>query len=233
MRQGSRQFPRWLVWGLVLLAASGRAMAADWHQVEVLAFRYSVEENSAWSPARALPDFSAAYRLAPPPEAPQAIPGPVAWEALPAHELRLAGARQALARTGRVIPLFHIGWRQRTGEGRLVYLASPPAAAGAESGEATRPFLEGAVRISPVGPGFRLDSSFVAHTVEASILLGESRTMAEGDLHYLDHPLVGVIVQVTPYLPPGATAPTPADGAPLNPLPLKPATQPAVAAPPR
>lgn len=214
-----------LIAGLTALAAAGSVSAAEWYQVEVMAFRYKVEENSAWSPAPALPDFAGALRLAPTPE--NAAPGsPIAWQALPAHELKLAGARQALARTGRVGLLFHTGWRQRAGEGRPVYVSSPvtPAAEGA----ASRPFVEGAVRLTPAGPGFRMDSRFVAHTVEASILLGESRAVVVGDLHYLDHPLVGVIVQVTAHEVSGGDPLTPTSALPLNPVPQTPG-----AAPPR
>jgi hypothetical protein len=214
----------WLA--LAAAVAARDASAADWYQVEVLAFRYSVEENSAWSPAPALPDFSQALRLAPAPEDSAATSGPTAWQTLPAHELRLAGARQALVRTGRVDLLFHTGWRQRAGEGRPIYLASQVEASG--GGGAPRPFVEGAVNLTPAGPGFRLDSRFVAHTVEASILLGESRAMVEGDLHYLDHPLVGVILQVTAYAPPGAS-PSSSEGV----LPLNPLLQPAAGAPSR
>ncbi|MBM4227366.1 MAG: hypothetical protein FJ164_06430 [Gammaproteobacteria bacterium] len=214
----------WLA--LAAVAAVQDASAADWYQVEVLAFRYTVEENAAWSPAPALPDFAQALRLAPVPEDSAATSGPTAWQTLPAHELRLAGARQALARTGRVDLLFHTGWRQRAGEGRPVYLSSPAEATG--TGGMPKPFVEGAVNLAPAGPGFRLASRFVAHTVEASILLGESRALVEGDLHYLDHPLVGVILQVTAYMPPGA-GPSSSDSVlPLNPLP-----QPAAGAPPR
>lgn len=212
----------WLALTAFIIAQG--ASAADWYQVEVLAFRYSVEENSAWSPAPALPDFAQALRLAPVPEDSPAPTGPVAWQTLPAHELRLAGARQALVRTGRVALLFHTGWRQRAGEGRPVYLSSPLE--DTASGGLPRPFVEGAVKLTPAGPGFRLASRFVAHTVEASILLGESRAVVEGDLHYLDHPLVGMILQVTAYAPPGASPSSTGGDLPLNPVPLSPAGAP-------
>ena len=223
---GVRRAVHFLITGLITLVAAASVSAAEWYQVEVMAFRYKVEENSAWSPAPAVPDFAGALRLVPAPE--HSAPGvPVAWQTLPAHELKLAGARQALARTGRVDPLFHTGWRQPAGEGRPVYLSSP--AETAVAGAAPRPFVEGAVRLTPAGRGFRLDSRFVAHTVEASILLGESRAMVTGDLHYLDHPLVGVIVQVTANEVPGENSHTPATGA----LPLNPAPQTPGVAPPR
>lgn len=207
--------------GLSALLATQGVRAADWYQVEVLAFRYNVEEDSAWSPAPALPDFSQALRLAPVPEDPAAVTVPIPWQALAAHELRLAGARQALVRSGRLDPLFHTGWRQRAGEGRPIYLSSPVEATG--GGGAPRSFVEGVVSLTPSGSGFRLDSRFVAHTVEASILLGESRAMVEGDLHYLDHPLVGVIIQITAYAPPGASPVSAAGTLPVTPAPQPPA----------
>jgi hypothetical protein len=57
--------------------------------------------------------------------------------------------------------------------------------------------LEGAVRVSPAGSGFQLTSSFVLQQGETPLALVETRKIALDELHYLDHPLVGLLIQVT------------------------------------
>lgn len=193
---------------------SAALAAAQWYQVEVIAFRYQAEEDAVWSSAPALPDLSQARRLFPAPAAGEgAAPG--GWQALPAHELALSGAARALVRTGRIEPLFHIGWRQPAGPGYPIYLSSAEVA---EDGM-TEPGLEGSLQLGTYRRGFNLRSNFVARTTEADVLLGERRQVGEGELHYLDHPLIGMLVRIAAWAPPDirsgqvpAAPPVPAGG---------------------
>ena len=195
----SVRLDRFLIPLLVFACAAGPAAAAQWVQVEIIAFRYVQQEAGSWSSAKTLPDFSTAVRLSP--ASTTTAAEPLAYQTLAAHELRLAGAYQALARSGNLERLFHTGWRQRE-DSRAVFLsttASPPAEA--MSLAPATGLLEGSVRISPASTGFQLASSFVVQEGETPIALVESRKMVVDELHYLDHPLVGLLIQVSVLTP--------------------------------
>lgn len=51
------------------------------------------------------------------------------------------------------------------------------------------------------------DNTFVTRNI---ILLQQERDMRSSEIHYIDHPVVGIIIQITPYPP---TAPMPVTGA--------------------
>ena len=185
---------------LVFACAAGPAAAAQWIQVEIIAFRYVQQETGSWSSAKTLPDFSTAVRLSP--ASATAVAAPLAYQTLAAHELILAGAYQALARSGNLERLFHTGWRQREQDSRAVFLSSAASTpAEAVSLAPATGLLEGSVRISPASTGFQLASSFVVQEHETPIALVESRKMAVDELHYLDHPLVGLLIEVSVLTP--------------------------------
>ena len=182
-------------WGCcVLMTCQLKVASAAWYQVEVIAFRYPQAEESSWSAAKTLPDLSTAVRLAPAEQAPEPA-APLAYQALASHELKLAGAYQALARSGNLERLFHVGWRQRDEDSRAVFLSTADPAA--EPVTAPPAVLAGTVRISPGRSGFQLVSNFIVQQGETPIALAESRKIALGELHYLDHPLVGLLIQMT------------------------------------
>lgn len=208
---------------LVLVCAAGSA-AAEWYQVEVIAFRYLQQEAGSWAAAKVLPDFSNAVRLTPA----SADTADRAYQSLAGHELELAGAYQVLARSDRLQTLFHSGWRQRGEDGRAVFLSTTPSSEEAGNVESApsmeRPSLAGSVRVRPVATGqaFQLGTSFVVQEGATPVALVESRKMVVDELHYLDHPLVGLLIQVS------ALAPDTADGAAAT---LSPATDGAETAP--
>jgi hypothetical protein len=51
----------------------------------------------------------------------------------------------------------------------------------------------------------------------------QHRRMRSGEIHYLDHPMFGVVVLATPYEPPKPPAPTPAPTPTPVPAPAQPA----------
>lgn len=47
-----------------------------------------------------------------------------------------------------------------------------------------------------------LDFGHRRYVVDRTVVLRQSRRMRSGELHYIDHPLMGILVRVTPYEPP-------------------------------
>jgi hypothetical protein len=206
-----------------LLGWSGCADAAEaqFLQVEVIVFRHRDAEVAGPAGAPEVPDFSTAFRLAPVAEGAAArVPSPV-WQMLGAHELKLAGANRALARSGTVDVLLHAGWRQPAAGGRPVYVGGPAMTLGPAAAAESKPAFEGAVSVARAGAQYRLGASFVARSSEADIVLREIRALKLDELHYLDHPLWGVLVEVTPWTDPAA-ADGPAAAAESLSLPLEP-----------
>lgn len=201
---------------LLLLSSQTGVASAQWFQVEVIAFRYTQQVAESWAAARALPDFSTATRLAVSEERADLLAR--AYQQLPDHELKLAGAYKMLARSGNLQPLFHIGWRQGAQDSRAVFLTT--TALSNPEGSTPAP-LEGTVRVKLAGEAFQLNSYFIMHegdTPEGGtpIALIESRRVTLDELHYLDHPLVGFLIQVsalaTPESDPTVPVESPATG---------------------
>jgi hypothetical protein len=140
------------------------------------------------------------------------------FQPLSADRLQLGGVFEALARSRNYRPLIHIGWTQPgLGEGRArpVYIGTGGTAsatgADAPSGNAIEGTLElaqsrflhlraGLVHHRAVPPEFFGDAASRLERLSGSQTHGfrlvETRRMAPGEIHYLDHPLFGVIVQV-------------------------------------
>ena len=68
------------------------------------------------------------------------------------------------------------------------------------------PTTEGVVRIK-VGRLLHVEVDFLYYQDGTPVRLNESRKVKLRETHYFDHPLFGVIVQVSPYVLPGAVAP--------------------------
>jgi len=190
--------------GLVALLPlmNASAMAAEWYQIEVIAIRYPAGDSGSWAAAEVLPDFTTATRLVPgSEEAEPDVLTPVGYRQLPESALKLAGAYQLLARDGALEPLFHAGWYQPAEGSRAVYLSTVSAAAlplpDAVTPAAEKPLLEGTVKLALGAAPFRLDSTFIVQTAQTPIVLTETRRLKLDELQYLDHPLVGFLVQVT------------------------------------
>jgi hypothetical protein len=68
------------------------------------------------------------------------------------------------------------------------------------------PRVEGTVRLR-TGRLLYVDTDFVLYGEETPVRLTESRKVKLKELHYFDHPLYGVLLQVTPYHRPQKLAP--------------------------
>ncbi|MCB1762477.1 MAG: peptidoglycan binding protein CsiV [Gammaproteobacteria bacterium] len=124
--------------------------------------------------------------------------------ATPSGSRQLAGAREALERAGGLTPVIHTAWRQpvsgRT-TARGVYIRSERETAPGVA------LVEGLVKIS-IGRYLHVDLDLVMHRApEGSAALPgryqsyrfeEHRRMRSKEVHYIDHPLMGMLILITP-----------------------------------
>ncbi len=196
-----KRHPRWRAgdgWWIALatLLFAGVVRAEPWYEIEILVFRYADRAAEQWSAATQLPDVARGLRLddAAAAGAPAVAGGGwAAYRALARHELELAGAAQVLARAGGFEPLIHAGWRQAASDGRAVYLSG---GATQEVIAAHGAGLEGVARLVPGGTP-RLAVDFVTYLDGVAVRMSARRPVRPGELHYFDHPLIGVLAQVT------------------------------------
>ena len=161
-------------------------------------------------------------------EVPPGPQPPIPYALLAEDEYRLTREYQRLQRTGgRLDPVVHLAWRQpvRSREqAELLYIRTPRPVTdtlmSAQSLLEEPPKLEGVLRVS-VNRYLHVDVDLLRHERAApdqsfvepqlasafpipvprynSYRMQAHRRMRSGELHYLDHPLMGVLVQITPY----------------------------------
>ncbi len=214
---------------LVLLApawlASGVARAAD-YEVEVIVFRHKLPQAAeAWAGTGALPDFGGARRLAVPSDAADAAlvepmdgiaAGPAPFTRLPPTDFRLAGAEKLLAGSADYEVVAHEAWRQPGEAGVAVYLGDPalnvetaPAAVASDDVAAMtatpalppRARAEGTLRLQVALPEMRVQTDFVVLAGDTPVRVKATRNLKSGELHYLDHELLGILLQITSLAP--------------------------------
>jgi len=121
------------------------------------------------------------------------VSGPAATGAPPQElapsRLLLAGAARALQRSGRYRLLIHSGWQQGT-EDRPIRLTSESLSADG------RAIIDGDVRLA-VGRELRLQALVHCLYNGQGMMLRGDRRLRLGELHYFDHPIFGMLVQVT------------------------------------
>jgi hypothetical protein len=192
----------WLVWTALLLAGVPAALPAQpWYTVEVLVFEHLGEADGGhevWGGEGGLPDWEGAVQLFAPGDLPAG--GANAFERLPRSELALGEAWSRLERSGGYRPLLLTGWRQP----------------GFGPGNARAVLIDGETMGGvPVQGTVRFHRQRFLH-VEAELLLArdgtdarpgryrirERRRMRSREVHYLDHPVFGVLLLAIPW---GAT----------------------------
>lgn len=169
--------------GLCLLLAGtpGRA-AQSLYQVEVIVFQYGTP-GQAVTPAT--PAQVAGLNLS---SAVNPAMENSGIELLPADQMQLSGVEQRLKRAGD-IPLVHMGWRQKRSESRAVRITSTELAPDG------RPLVDGEVRLR-VGQQLAVSFDILCLYNNQPIRLSANRTVKFGELHYFDHPVFGVLLQV-------------------------------------
>ena len=211
---------------LALWAATICAQAADWYQVEVIAFRYPPAATASWAAATALPDFSQATRLAPKESAAPTAGTPLAYAELPPTLLHLTGAYLTLSKHGGYQVLFHTGWRQSETDSRAVYLTDQVSADASTAPVANPQSIEGTLRLQSGAKQYRITTQFIAHQNDLAVAIGEVRNVVPGELHYFDHALLGMLVEVTPLDANGEPLPPATEVAPDAPATTKSAAPP-------
>ncbi|MCC7412253.1 MAG: hypothetical protein IT495_11570 [Gammaproteobacteria bacterium] len=204
---------------------------ASWYHVEVIVFATIepiAVGGERWPLDPGIPDAARSLNLiealpafedepegyAPAAGETDALVNPVAFLRLPPEQERLGAVADRLGRSRNYHVLAHLAWRQPGGGagGRAVRIGSAPAtqdytgaapAGGGERSTAAAPgdaLIEGTVRLR-VGGTLHIDTDLLYKGVDPPVRLTESRVVKLGELHYLDHPLFGVIVQVTLFRP--------------------------------
>lgn len=201
-----------------LAVATSRVQAA--YQVEVIVFAHAAADSDGeqWLDDAGLPDQSGFALLGATADSGTAVVTP-----LPAANQRLNGVVGALRRSGRYRTLFHSSWLHPEG-GRIrgVYIMQPPA--GSAPGAAAE--ILGSVRLR-VTRFLHLDVDMAYFPPAADpdaaathVRLQESRKIKFNEVHYFDHPLFGVMVQVsrvgTEDAPGDGDAEEPGPGSPVN-----------------
>jgi len=206
-----------------LLALPGIA-AARWYQVDVVVFRHNVESTAGgeqWPAMTELPDFSDSMDLITDLPAMADEPaetqtpggaGPLAFKALDRNERGLNDAERRLRNSSEYAPLLSAAWRQPSfcvSGAKRVHLADVDTrgatatrqSANGDSGVATvalTPRIEGTVMLK-VARQMSVDVDFIYDHDGTPVRLKASRSMKLREVHYFDHPLFGVLVQVVPF----------------------------------
>ena len=127
------------------------------------------------------------------------------WQALPASARRLTAVAEALRRSSQYRPLAHLNWRQALVEPSAARTVDIAALAGTMDDRAI-PRLEGSLRLS-VARYLHLETDLrlvegdpYANRDDRTAIyrLQQSRRMRSGELHYLDHPRLGILALITP-----------------------------------
>lgn len=198
-----------------MLACTADA-AQQWFTVEIVVFddpRSLALHDEHWPPDPGEPSLEGAVELTVPIGEEPDGGVPHAFRLLDRSELSLSGAWDALRRSARHRPLLHAGWRLpgvRPGAARPAHLGVSLAAPSGGGSGGGPPSVHGTVKISLVRYlHVEIDllySRFADGAVAASdgtparFRLEAQRRMRSGELHYIDHPLFGVLMRVTPFL---------------------------------
>jgi hypothetical protein len=152
------------------------AVAAPLYQIEVIVFQ----------PLQSTPKVEGGQ-----PVPPALVNGDVATidtVTLPAEDLLLNDAVKRLNGSGRYRTLLHYGWRQNALQAQAVRIGDREGAT--ETGV-------GGYAAVQIGQQLALNIALACNRDGAGSVLRARRTVRVGELHYIDDPLCGALVQVT------------------------------------
>ena len=193
--------------GAVVTPSAGAS--ERWFTVEIIVFDDLSNDGihaELWPPTPGTPSMQGAVELAPARES----GGLRAFRLVDRSELSLNRVRNSLRRSARYRPLLHAGWRVpglRRGAAR-------PARLSARLGEGgERPTVQGTVKVSlerylhvevdllysrpETEATATPDATLTRPTPPIQFRLAAERRMRSRELHYIDHPLFGVLVRIT------------------------------------
>ncbi|MES9990409.1 MAG: CsiV family protein [Candidatus Thiodiazotropha sp.] len=194
--------------------------SAPWYQFEVLIFERIAKgagSTEGWPENPGRPNSSKVAWFSK--GAPLKGGKPVAFRVLPTEEKALSGAWGQMRRSRDYRPLYHVAWRQPVydrNRAKQIYFSLLPA----DGGQATDfnpPKLEGNLKFS-IKRYLHLETDIVLHKQAGSrdtrgndnfgyrpgfkhYRLQQSRRMRSGKLHYIDHPVIGVLAIAERYVP--------------------------------
>ena len=196
--------------GLLAAFTAPAGAAARWYTVEIIVFDDLYDEGlhaEHWPPHPGAPSLDNAVEL---------VPGSDAhgFRLVDRSELTLGTVWSRLRGTARYRPFLHVGWRQpvvRRGAARPAQVGPGLGLAGAgastnDGGE--RPAVQGTVQIS-LGRFLEVEVDLVysrpaggeataSDAAPSRFRLASERRMRSRELHYLDHPLFGVLMWIAP-----------------------------------
>ena len=208
---------------VTLCGSPGVWAKSRWYQIEVIVFRHADADAAGgeqWLDLESLPDFRDAIELLvdlpefsdePPVDGAELLlSGPIAFQSLSSDALLLSDVFRRLENLSAYEPVLHVGWRQPGFGGsraRSVYISDKPSmvldAAIDDTAVVPNPSpseirVEGTIRVR-TGRLLHVDTDFVSYGADSPVRITEQRKVKLKELHYFDHPLFGVIVQVVPY----------------------------------
>lgn len=168
----------------LLAAASVTCHAQGWVLVELIVFNNS--DPSAltaerWRASPGVPDTTLAVPLAVGSDRVRPM-GPSVY--------RLAGVWQRLRDSGQYRPLRHLAWRQpgmTASRAPIVQVGNDPNGA-----------VFGTVKVSQ-SRFLHIELDLLVRDGDGSFRVQTRRKMNANELHYIDHPLVGILARVSPY----------------------------------
>jgi len=199
----ANRFPGRALLATVCMLLSAGALAQDkWFQVELIVFErtddYGVLAES-WQPERGRPPVEESIQLIVADESPSEDTGTFAYRLLNPSLYSLKDSWSGLRYSKSFRPLLHYAWRQpglSEKHARWVHLYVPPQG---DSGFGTAaPLIDGTLRVY-LSRYLHVDADLLYQRadVETQFRMQSSRRMRSGELHYLDHPLFGVLILVT------------------------------------
>ena len=181
-----------IVFLLVPWAGTAHSAERAWFRVELIVFERTSPSAGAgeyWPADPGSPDRQNAAGLQPA-GAGGAAPAP--FERLPGSAHELGPHRWSLGRgNSGTEPLLHLAWIQPVRGDRNavpVYLS--------ESGRGYGPRLEGTVRVR-ISRFLHADLDLLLRRADGSYRMRASRRMRSGELHYIDHPVLGVLMKIS------------------------------------
>ena len=202
-----------VAFALTAMLACTADAAQQWYTVEIIVFDVPGNEGlhaEHWPADPGEPSLEGAVGLTP---AFEGVPGGGvhAFRLLDRADLSLDRVRSTLRRSARYRPLLHAGWRLPglpRNAARPAYVGTRLAAAGDGNDP---PAVRGTVKVSvarylhvELDLLYRRSGDDVAAAPEGTptwFRLESERRMRSRELHYIDHPLFGVLVRITPFAP--------------------------------
>lgn len=191
----------------LLLITAVTARADDLYKVEVIVFENldpAAARAEAWPASPGVPPLDKAFELSALTSAPAAVaaaaPAPerVGWRVLSPAQLTMGGVFQRLRSSARYRPLLHLGWVQpldNADRGAAVHVFNGMTG-NDDKTASTQPQIDGTIAVRR-GRYLHADVDLL-YKKGVAARLTHTRRLRSNEVHYIDHPLFGVILSVSP-----------------------------------